>query len=140
MYTVNHRKLQFKITIGDTVYSWPSFLEKVNERIHTLSDSEDKQMGNFFIKTDVGVEEFKSKVMFYLWSEVCKEYEKSGSFFKNKRDSDAEFTFNSLFPTNNETNSILQGFMEYLEVEIVTAIQPLEQPYEDSEYHSDALL
>ena len=131
---------QFRITIGDTVYSWPSFLEKVNERIHALSDSEDKQMGNFFIKNDVGVEEFKSKVMFYLWSEVCKEYEKSGSFFKNKRNGDAEFTFNSLFPTNNETNSILQGFMEYLEVEIVTAIQPLEQSYEDSAYHSDALL
>lgn len=108
---------QFRITIGDTVYSWPSFLEKANERIHRLSDSEDKQMGNFFIKRDVDVDEFKSKVMFYLWSEVCKEYEKSGSFFKNKRNGDAEFTFNSLFPTNDETNAILQGFMEYLEVE-----------------------
>lgn len=115
---------QFKITIGDTIYHWPSFLEKVNERIHKLSDSEDKQMGNFFIKNDVGVEEFKSKVMFYLWSEVCKEYEKSGSFFKNKRNGDAEFTFNSLFPTNEETNSILQGFMEYLEVKTVPATHP----------------
>jgi len=108
---------QFRITIGDTVYSWAAFLEKANERIHRLSDSEDKQMGNFFIKRDVDVDEFKSKVMFYLWSEVCKEYEKSGSFFKNKRNGDAEFTFNSLFPTNDETNAILQGFMEYLEVE-----------------------
>lgn len=129
---------QFKITIGDTVYSWPSFLEKVNERIHTLSDSEDKQMGNFFIKTDVGVEEFKSKVMFYLWSEVCKEYEKSGSFFKNKRDSDAEFTFNSLFPTNDETNSILQGFMEYLGAETVSTTQPSGQPDADNESNTQA--
>lgn len=129
---------QFKITIGDTVYSWPSFLEKVNERIHTLSDSEDKQMGNFFIKNDVGVEEFKSKVMFYLWSEVCKEYEKSGSFFKNKRSGDAEFTFNSLFPTNDVTNSILQGFMEYLGVDAVSTPQPSGQPDTDSESHSEA--
>ena len=110
---------QFKITIGDKTYKWSSFLTKVNKRIHKLSDSEDKQMGNFFIKTDLDVEDFKSKVMFYLWSEVCKEYEKSGSFFKNKRDNDTEFTFNSLFPTNEKTNSILQGFMEFLEVEEV---------------------
>lgn len=129
---------QFTITIGDIVYKWPSFLEKVNERIHTLSDSEDKQMGNFFIKQDVEVEEFKSKVMFYLWSEVCKEYEKSGSFFKNKRNADAEFTFNSLFPTNDVTNSILQGFMEYLGVEIVSAPQPSEQTVADSKSNQEA--
>ena len=108
---------QFKITIGEKTYEWSSFLKKVNERIHSLSDSEDKQMGNFFIKSDIDVEEFKSKVMFYLWSEVCKEYEKTGSFFKDKNENDAEFTFNSLFPTNEETNKRLQGFMAYLGVE-----------------------
>lgn len=110
-------KSQFKITIGDKTYKWSSFLDEANKRIHKLSDSEDKQMGNFFIKADVDVEEFKSKVMFYLWSEVCKEYEHAGSFFKNKRDNDAEFTFNNLFPTNDTTNGILQGFMEFLGVE-----------------------
>ena len=110
---------QFVITIGEKRYKWASFLVNVNERIHKLSDSEDKQMGNFFIKSDIGVEEFKSKVMFYLWSEVCKEYEKCGSFFKDKNENDAEFTFNSLFPTNECTNKRLQGFMEYLNVEEV---------------------
>ena len=110
-------KSQFVITIGDKRYKWASFLVNVNERIHKLSDSEDKQMGNFFIKSDIGVEELKSKVMFYLWSEVCKEYEKCGSFFKDKGDNDAEFTFNSLYPTNEATNKRLQGFMEYLGVE-----------------------
>ena len=112
-----NEKSQFTITIGDKTYKWSSFLDKVNERIHKLSDSEDKQMGNFFIKDNIGVEEFKSKVMFYLWSEVCKEYEKSGSFFKDKNDNDAEFTFNSLFPTNADTNKRLQGFMAYLGVD-----------------------
>ena len=112
-----NRRSQFKITIGDKMYQWGSFLDKANERIHKLSDSEDKQMGNFFIKSDIDVDEFKCKVMFYLWSEVCKEYEHSGSFFKNKRNNEAEFTFNSLFPTNDVTNEILQGFMEYLGIE-----------------------
>ena len=113
---LNNEKSQFIITIGDKKYPWASFLKEVNERIHKLSDSEDKQMGNFFIKGDVDVEEFKSKVMFYLWSEVCKDYEKSGSFFKDANDEDAEFTFNSLFPTDDVTNKRLQGFMKYLGV------------------------
>lgn len=108
---------QFAITIGDKKYQWSKFLEEVNKRIHNLSDSEDKQMGNFFIKHDIGIDEFKSKVMFYLWSEVCKEYEKAGSFFKDASKNDEEFTFSSLFPDNEETRSILQGFMQYLGVE-----------------------
>lgn len=117
---------QFNITIGDgpnkKTYKWASFLTLVNERIHKLSDSEDKQMGNFFIKDNIGVEEFKSKVMFYLWSEVCKEYEHAGSFFKYKAadGKEVEFTFNSLFPTNESTNAILQRFMTYLGVEEAT--------------------
>ncbi len=115
----SNTKSQFQITIGDKTYKWSSFLDKANERIHKLSDSEDKQIGNFFIKNNIDVEEFKSKVMFYLWSEVCKEYEKSGSFFKDKNDNDSEFTFNSLFPTNDDTNKRLQGFMAYLDVEEV---------------------
>ena len=85
----------------------------MNNRIHDLSDSEDKQMGNFFIKNDVDVEEFKSKVMFYLWSEVCKEYEKSGSFLKyfdSEKDEMIEFTFNDLFPTNDDTNKITRFY------------------------------
>ena len=113
---LNNEKSQFIITIGDKKYPWASFLKEVNERIHKLSDSEDKQMGNFFIKSDIDVEEFKSKVMFYLWSEVCKDYEKSGSFFKDANNEDAEFTFNSLFPTDDITNKRLQGFMKYLGV------------------------
>lgn len=113
-------KSQFTITIGDKEYKWSEFLKKVNERIHKLSDSEDKQMGNFFIKHNVEVDEFKSKVMFYLWSEVCKEYEKAGSFFKNANKNDEEFTFSSLFPDNEETRAILQGFLQYLGVESTT--------------------
>ena len=35
----------------------------------------------------------------------------------DKGDNDAEFTFNSLYPTNEVSNKKLQGFMEYLGVE-----------------------
>jgi len=107
----------FTITIGDKKYSWPDFMVQANKRILKLSESEDKQMGNFFIKNDLNEDEFKSKVMFYLWSEVCKDYYKSGSFFKNANKGDEEFTFNELYPQSEETTDMLQGFMAHLDVE-----------------------
>lgn len=110
---------QFKITIGNLTYPWSQFISTVNKRILKLTESEDKQLGNFFIKNDVDVKEFKSKVMFYLWSEVCKEYYNAGSFFKyknkfNGEDKEIEFTFSQLF--NDNDTYILQGFMSYLDV------------------------
>ena len=108
---------QFKITIGEKHFSWASFITKVNQRILKLTESEDKQIGNFFIKKDIDAEEFKSKVMFYLWNDVCKEHYNAGSFFKytSGEDVENEFTFNQLFA--GDVTNILQGFMAYLEVE-----------------------
>lgn len=108
---------QFKITIGEKHFSWASFITKVNQRILNLTESEDKQIGNFFIKKDIDADEFKSKVMFYLWNDVCKEHYNAGSFFKytSGEDVENEFTFNQLFAS--DATCILQGFMEYLEVE-----------------------
>ena len=108
-------KSQFTIDIDGKKYGWPDFIERVNEKILRLSESEDKQLGNFFIKNNILKDEFKSKVMFYLWSEVCKDYFNSGSFFKYKEGSkEIEFTFNHLY-TDKEI-AILQGFMESLGV------------------------
>lgn len=108
---------QFKITIGEKHFSWASFITKVNQRILNLTESEDKQIGNFFIKKDIDADEFRSKVMFYLWNDVCKEHYNAGSFFKytSGEDGEKEFTFNQLFA--GDATCILQGFMEYLEVE-----------------------
>lgn len=65
-YSENIPSGQYIITLGEKKYKWIEFLTKVNERIRKVTDSEDKQMGNFFIKADINETEFKSKVMFYL--------------------------------------------------------------------------
>ena len=108
----------YTITIGEKKYGWLKFIASVNQEILNLSESEDKQLGNFFIKGNIGIKEFKSKVMFYLWSEVCKDYYRSGSFFKYKEseDNEVEFTFNMLFDDSKDVQKILQGFMEHLKV------------------------
>ncbi len=68
----------YSFTVNGVTYSWVEFLKKVNPLIRKATDSEDKQMGEFFIKIkktgeSLTEEEFKNKVMFYLWNDVCKD-------------------------------------------------------------------
>ena len=111
---------QFVITIADKKYAWKDFLLAANERVKDVSESEDKQMGNFFIKDHIGKDEFVSKVMFYLWSEVCKDEYRARSFFHYKDGNNDEFSFNELFQKDEngvkKDVALLQGFMNYLGV------------------------
>lgn len=108
----------FTITIDGKPYNWHKFLEAVNEKIVSATDSEDKQMGNFFINGDVGERQFVDKVMFYLWNDICKEeFHTKNNFFRNYVDdkkTEKEFSFNELFGPN--ATALLKGFMEFLEV------------------------
>lgn len=116
-YNDNVDSSKFRITIGGKKYRWVDFLKAVNARILSATDSEDKQMGNFFIKHPVEEKEFKSKVMFYLWHEVCKdEYHTKNNFFRTCQDQaeEKEFSFNQLHEENG--TSLLEGFMNYLGV------------------------
>lgn len=111
---------QFDITIGDKTYEWSKFLVAANEHIKNVSESEDKQMGNFFIKGNIKTKDFVSKVIFYLWSEVCKDEYRARSFFHYKDGNNDEFSFNQLFKNENGKTvidtKILQGFMSFLGV------------------------
>ena len=107
----------FAINLSDTKYSWTEFLQSVNAKIFAATDSEDKQMGNFFIKKDVDTKEFISKVMFYLWAEICKdEYgtDSKRNFFRDADNDDKEFSFNELSGNNEK---LLKGFFKYIEKE-----------------------
>ena len=119
-YGTNVQSGEFEITIGEKKYPWVTFIEKVNEKIFALTQSEDKQMGNFFIKHSIDDKGFKSKVMFYLWYEVLRdETENNKYFFYGKTTIDgkevlSKFTFKDLY--TDKATETLQQFMEYLEV------------------------
>lgn len=117
---------QFLITIDKKEYLWVDFLQKVNARILSATDSEDKQMGNFFIKHSVEEKDFKSKVMFYLWHEVCKdEYHTKNNFFRTLQDNqEKEFSFNQLH--EEDGTKTLVGFMQYLGVTPLEEMTPQE--------------
>ena len=108
---------KFIIEIDEhTKYNWIEFLESVNDKIYNATNSEDKQMGNFFIKKSIKATEFVNKVMFYLWNEVCKEeYGTQRNFFHKGKEGKTEFKFTELFGDNQAT--ILKDFMTSLGVE-----------------------
>ncbi len=105
----------YQIDIDGSFYSWKNFVEAVNDKILDLTESEDKQLGEFFIKPDNGniisKERFLGKVMFYLWNEVCKDEHKNGSFFRAKiNDNKDFFTFQDLY----KKKDLLKLFMDEL--------------------------
>ncbi len=109
----------YKIRIGDAdgdEYPWQKFVEEINKKILDLTESEDKQLGEFFVKLSEGYiisrEQFLGKVMFYLWNEVCKDEHKHGSFFcKDAEGKDSSyFTFQDLY----RDDDLLKRFMDNL--------------------------
>jgi hypothetical protein len=111
----------YQIVIGDENYSWRSFIEAVNRKIKTVTDSEDKKLGQFFIKSfDNSITEkaFKAKVMFYIWNDILKDEPQTEEkyFFRRKATpQDAvstPFTFSDLFSANS--TQLLKEFMTYL--------------------------
>ena len=57
---------------------WWEFIRKINDIIASMTSSADKQLGYFFCKADnagvISGETFVSKVVFYLWNDVFKDY------------------------------------------------------------------
>lgn len=65
-------------------YDWGNFLEEVNKRIFGITRSEDKQLGFWFVKPRNGsrtitANDFVSKVIFYLWNDVYKDFGEDGT-------------------------------------------------------------
>ena len=74
----------------EKLVDWWDFIRKVNSIIASMTSSADKQLGYFFCKADsmtpgmagqliaendlISIDKFVSKVLFYLWNDVFKDY------------------------------------------------------------------
>lgn len=71
-------------------YDWWQFLQKMNDKIGSTTNSEDKKLGYFFCKAKNGIidsETFVGKVVFYIWNDVFKDFaEEAGDLFKDSSD------------------------------------------------------
>lgn len=86
---IEYDKKEWYIQVGDKYYNWGDFIAAINPIIYDLTSSSDKQMGFFFVKPDKKSDEklsdnniiseklFINKVLFYLWTDVLKDYDVS---------------------------------------------------------------
>ena len=114
-----HQPIDWKFKIGDNLYSWGQFLSKINPEIYTLTESSDKQMGYFFAKPDnatgiISEDVFLNKVLFYLWTDVFKDFDVSSELFKNKK-ANRSFRFTDFF----EDSEALGKFIDNLGLDVV---------------------
>lgn len=115
-------KLNWYINTGNKQYDWWSFISKVNELIGSLTNSEDKKLGYFFCKAkdgEIDADLFVSKVIFYLWNDVFKDY---GFDDKDFQDEEGKIlSFDRFYEDKNgKTNvdiAIVEQFLENLGVE-----------------------
>ena len=114
--------LNWYINTGDKQYDWWSFISKVNKLIGSLTNSEDKKLGYFFCKAkdgEIDADLFVSKVIFYLWNDVFKDY---GFDDKDFQDEEGKIlSFDRFYEDKNgKTNvdiAIVEQFLANLGVE-----------------------
>ncbi len=117
-------------------YDWGEFLDCVNRRIFDTTESEDKQLGFWFVKPKegdtIGAADFVSKVVFYLWNDIYKDFgDDASSVFWFAPDGDPDssektrHSFRDFTPKfGHVDNALLDAFMRNLGVAGVPADAP----------------
>ena len=102
---IDTQKENWNIEVDGNKYSWTVFLEKVNEQIFEVTKSEDKKLGFYFCRANnnvVGAEKFVSKVIFYLYNDVFKDYGYDRKMFKDENGKAIQF--HEYFQCNGDIN------------------------------------
>ena len=130
-------KLNWYINTCDKQYDWWSFISKVNKLIGSLTNSEDKKLGYFFCKAkdgEIDADLFVSKVIFYLWNDVFKDY---GFDDKDFQDEEGKIlSFDRFYKDKNGKTNVdiatVELFLENLGVEDFFSDEGEEEDSEDS--------
>ena len=96
-------------------YNWGTFIKEINGKIKDHTQSEDKQIGNRFLTSSTSIisaDQFVSKVVFYLWSEIYKdEYNTGNSIFFS--DINTEITFSDFFVDDKINLELTAKFIDF---------------------------
>lgn len=87
---------------------WWHFLMTINGIIHSVTKSEDKELGFFFTKADaqgvISAEKFVNKVVFYLWTDVFKTYGFRSDIFDKDPDGKEKLAFKDFYQKDGSVN------------------------------------
>ena len=122
---ISNAEKNWIIEVDGSKYDWWQFLEKINEKIGSTTNSEDKKLGYFFCKAQDGVisaKTFVGKVVFYLWNDVFKDYEFGDAVFNDE--DGGKLSFDKFYTSEGKGSQVVEEkvalFLKNLGVEIVT--------------------
>lgn len=101
---IDTKKENWSIKVNGSAYSWSDFLEKINEKIGSTTSCEDKKLGFYFCKAcknEISADRFVSKVLFYIYNDVFKDYGYEDPMFKNEG---KVIPFQSFYNTDGSVN------------------------------------
>lgn len=109
----------------ETGHDWYEFIKQINRIINNVTSSADKQLGYFFCQANedgvITTETFVSKVVFYLWNDVFKDYVSDyASLFKYKTTEgdngvEDDLTFPDFYDENgNVSEYVVKQFIEHV--------------------------
>ena len=107
---ISNAEKHWVIEAGGNSYDWWQFLEKINKKIGSTTNSEDKKLGYFFCKAQNGVisaKTFVGKVVFYLWNDVFKDYEFGDAIFNDEDGS--KLSFDKFYTSEGKDSKVVEN-------------------------------
>ena len=108
----------YRIKVSKNEYDWWKFVDAINTHIGTTTSQEDKKLGYFFAKSSDGIitaEKFLSKVLFFLYGDVYKDYGFDDDIFKDENGE--ELTFANYFDhLGNPIEEKIERFLKNLKL------------------------
>ena len=129
---ISNAEKDWIIEVDGSKYGWWQFLEKINEKIGSTTNSEDKKLGYFFCKAQDGVisaKTFVGKVIFYLWNDVFKDYEFGDAIFNDEDGS--KLSFDKFYTSEGTKSEIVEEKVELFLKNL--GIAPLDMDLVDNE-------
>lgn len=122
---ISNAEKDWIIEVDGSKYDWWQFLEKINEKIGSTTNSEDKKLGYFFCKAQdsvISAKTFVGKVIFYLWNDVFKDYEFGDAIFNDEDGS--KLSFDKFYTSEGKESKVIEGkvvlFLDNLGIEHIS--------------------
>lgn len=127
---IKYSNKDWKINLaGNTSVEWVKLQQELNELIYDATESEDKMLGDWFVKAntnnEISEEELVGKIIFYLWNDVARV--DAGNLFNleiEKHGRKCKVTFSDFYNNNGSINSdVVKKWLKQIKV--------LKEPAED---------
>ena len=129
---INTEVKKWAIDVNGQKFSWTSFLNQMNEQIFNVTHSEDKKFGFFFCHADkksdenveeediISAEKFVSKVIFFIYNDVFKDYGFDRQIFEDEDGKPIQFHEYYHMDGSVDEDKV-KRFLENLEVKLFGA-------------------